>query len=223
MALVQCPDCDRMISDAAPACVGCGRPMSSALQSPRAASPLTHAQNPAPATTRSAPAVSVLGACKACGSTDVRRVPLVREEGTKNISSKSSTGGVGVVGGDLAFGGASTTTTGTESTQLAARLAPPEKRQEISGAAAGLGCVAVIVVAVIAMTVGAGVFFGVLIAGVFAWLIASAAGVFNDKDSVAWNQTEYPRLLEAWQRSVICTRCGAITDPGATVGTGGRR
>lgn len=27
MALVSCPDCSREISDAAPACVGCGRPM----------------------------------------------------------------------------------------------------------------------------------------------------------------------------------------------------
>lgn len=27
MALITCPDCQRQISDAAPACLGCGRPM----------------------------------------------------------------------------------------------------------------------------------------------------------------------------------------------------
>jgi hypothetical protein len=38
VALVNCPDCDREISDAAPACVGCGRPMTA---------PVTGAVSPA--------------------------------------------------------------------------------------------------------------------------------------------------------------------------------
>lgn len=37
MAVVNCPDCGREISDAAPACVGCGRPMTTPVAQPASA------------------------------------------------------------------------------------------------------------------------------------------------------------------------------------------
>lgn len=38
MALIQCPDCQRDVSDAAPACPGCGRPIRGA-ETPLSATP----------------------------------------------------------------------------------------------------------------------------------------------------------------------------------------
>lgn len=47
MALVSCPDCSRQVSDVAPACPGCGRPMISA-PTPRAAAPPPQVVAPIP-------------------------------------------------------------------------------------------------------------------------------------------------------------------------------
>jgi len=44
MALVQCPDCNRQISDLAPACPGCGTPMKAA----QASNPKAQAAIPPP-------------------------------------------------------------------------------------------------------------------------------------------------------------------------------
>jgi len=41
MALVKCPDCGRDVSDAAPTCPGCGRPMSRGPSCPKCGSPWT--------------------------------------------------------------------------------------------------------------------------------------------------------------------------------------
>jgi hypothetical protein len=55
MALVKCPDCGREVSDAAPACVGCGRPLadeswflrqSTKIQSPQTQAPSTPSRSP---------------------------------------------------------------------------------------------------------------------------------------------------------------------------------
>lgn len=35
MALIECPDCRKQVSDAAPACPGCGRPINAAARDPR--------------------------------------------------------------------------------------------------------------------------------------------------------------------------------------------
>ena len=40
MAIVKCPDCSKMISDLAPACIGCGRPMVTPVQSAASVPPV---------------------------------------------------------------------------------------------------------------------------------------------------------------------------------------
>jgi hypothetical protein len=56
MPLVVCPDCYRQISDVAPACIGCGRPMTSLLSQPPTGVTVV---TPAPAPARSVAPVIV--------------------------------------------------------------------------------------------------------------------------------------------------------------------
>ncbi|QDZ29058.1 zinc-ribbon domain-containing protein [Noviherbaspirillum sp. UKPF54] len=53
MPLIKCPDCGNSISDAAPACIHCGRPMKETAAPPKLNAALT------------------IGPCPKCGSTDV--------------------------------------------------------------------------------------------------------------------------------------------------------
>ncbi len=48
MALIKCPDCGRDVSDLAPACLGCGRPIAGAVSQPPTSPPPTQTATPAP-------------------------------------------------------------------------------------------------------------------------------------------------------------------------------
>src|SRR5687768_2926648 len=112
MALVGCQDCSRMISTRATSCPHCGCPVSdtgecsSTERGPASIRPLTEkASHPS----ESSKHANVLGSCSHCGSDDVRRLPLVYETHTSDTSTTSISSGVGIVGGELAYGSGTTT------------------------------------------------------------------------------------------------------------------
>ena len=77
MALIDCPDCGRQISDAAPACIGCGRPMS----------PGVPASGPSPAMTSIPADVPLSGfACPKCGG-DLVAFRALHEKGAGRAPS----------------------------------------------------------------------------------------------------------------------------------------
>lgn len=231
MALVTCPDCGREISDAAPACIGCGRPMTPSSG--------TRKQAPAPHSdpemntrrrrsghgTRDArkaarQAATLLGECGACGSDDVRKVSLVYEMYTAQSDSETTATGIGAGTGGLAVGGVSATTHGIQQSELARRLEPPQKRDEGSVLGTGIGALTVLIVLGIVVTDSislsgtiAAIVIGVLV------FVALSTGPFQNHENVRWNAKVYPRELEAWSRSVVCMRCGAVTDPLGEVDT----
>ena len=76
MALIECPDCGKQISDAAEQCIGCGRPMSQA----RASSGDSASRRDAMV-------------CEACGSSDVRKFSVVHAGQSSTSSSKTTLAG----------------------------------------------------------------------------------------------------------------------------------
>ena len=66
MALIACPDCGREVSDAAPACIHCGRPLGALVVS-----------GPERAVAQAAHFV-----CARCGSDDVRKLSVVYASGS---------------------------------------------------------------------------------------------------------------------------------------------
>lgn len=98
MPLVQCPECNKEISDAALHCVGCGHPMHAALVRSGSLEALRREQ---------ASAAGVI--CPDCGSDDTRSLPLVHAEGFSSVAGRSWA-------------------MGHQQTALSASVAPPDTR-----------------------------------------------------------------------------------------------
>lgn len=163
-----------------------------------------------------AAAPSALGACAACGSPDVRRVAVVYAEGTARVTAQSRTTSSGLGAGGFTVGEATTVTAGLHQGLLAARLAPPVRRNETDAGMAVAGLFLVGVAALLGLFFGGGV-LGVFVGGLVGLVLyglLSLGGAFRDRAAVRWNAREYPAARAAWERAVVCLRCGGITDPG---------
>jgi ribosomal protein L40E len=205
MPLITCRDCGKSISDAAPVCIHCGRPNASVRVgesvSAVAALPDAHA----------------LPKCRSCGSTDVRTLPVVHESGTTLLNA--ITLGVGIAGRKVGAAGASTS--GTQKTVLAERATPPKKMEDKTPAAVGSGCATGCVAYVIAASaLGATAAGGedhvgaaLLIACVAMLAVAVPMAIRGRRLVEKYNSEQWPFLHAQWQRSVLCMRCGAVTDP----------
>jgi hypothetical protein len=188
MPLMDCPDCNKQHSDAAPACIHCGRPNALAL---------------APAASRPALVVPVTPgpppgglACPRCATPDVRKLPLIYREGLSSVDTR--THGVGVGGGGGAVGGARTQ--GVSQTVLSQGAAPPAQK-ETGGATFG----ALVIAGVFAMFLGQvhAVLGWLAFAGGFLLLYKFMVGPLN-----LWNAVEFPKLYRRWENTFLCTRCG---------------
>src|SRR5437764_8543945 len=114
MPLVECADCGKNISDAAPSCIHCGRPMTALA--PRVAEPKPE---PSPGSRTS----SAHYACPNCGGGDVKKLTLVHASGFSSVQLETAAAGVGLSGGGLGVGVASATTSGTQQTALSKTVA----------------------------------------------------------------------------------------------------
>jgi hypothetical protein len=122
MPLLDCADCGKSISDSAPSCPGCGRPMMVALAEP-----------PKPATYTPVSQIPAAPRCRSCGGSDLKSLRLLKQMGQSDISlstvGRSSGGGFGMVAGRLAAFATSSSTTsttvGNQQSHLARNLAEP--------------------------------------------------------------------------------------------------
>lgn len=176
MALVECPDCGKNISDAAPACIHCGRPMT--VLAPRISEPKLEPTLPTPRTS------GAQYACPNCGGGDVRKLALVHGSGFSSVQLETAATGVGLSGGGLGVGVASASTSGTQQTALSKTVAPPAQRKP-TNAGAGWGCG--IVVLAVAFALGSSSSW-VLLVGVLAAAIVMAVVSRNEKREIdGWN------------------------------------
>lgn len=196
MPLVTCPDCERRVSDAAPMCVHCGRPMANR--------PLVATQGRPPALSSDRRVDTALN-CPRCGSDETRQVSLVYAEGTSTTSGSVHTyGGSSDGGSGYRFGNYS----GSQQTELSRRLAPPEEKKHTPLSVTVL-FVALGVVAFFVLSAGgtpAGVFYIGLPIAFLAFYAANG-------EAREWNATELPKLRAEWERQFLCRRCGAVFKP----------
>ena len=134
-------------------------------------------------------------ACTKCGSSQVRRLSLIYEEGLSHSASQSQT----------AFGGggfgttASTFSTGTSQTALSKKAAPPTKKHTILLAmlAGFLGFCTVAGIANFS--------FWTLVFGGLTYL-----AVMKSLKAKAYNAMAFPEERARWERSFMCNRCGGV-------------
>ena len=211
MPLTTCPDCEKQISDAAPSCIHCGRPMQTGTQNaPAPQDDLTAARAQFAAERREAEemvygtAASKRGvsahshspsalACIKCRSPDVQRLDMIWRGGTSSINA--NTAGVGVGGGGLGVGAAKTK--GTQRTVLAEHAAPPKSRNE---AAWWLG----LFLGVALLFAGFNSGSGLVVLG----MVISCVCGFVAWEHHQYNAERYPALFSRWQKTFQCMRCG---------------
>jgi len=134
-------------------------------------------------------------ACKSCGSSQVRRLSMIYEEGLSHSATQSQT----------AFGGAgfgttaSTFSTGTSQTALSKKAAPPTKKHTILLAllAGFLGFCTVAGLANFS--------FWALVFGGLTYL-----AVMKTLKAKAYNAMVFPQEHARWERSFMCNRCGGV-------------
>lgn len=188
MPLMDCPDCNKPHSDAAPACIHCGRPNAVAL-APAAPRPtLVVPVTPGP------PPGGL--ACPKCATPDVRKLPLIFREGLSSVDTR--TRAVGVAAGRGAVLGARTQ--GTSQTVLSQGASPPVPRDTGGAALATLVIAGVL-----------GVIFGQTHA-LLGWVAFIGGAFLLHRFLVGpiklWNAVEFPKLYRRWENTFLCTRCG---------------
>lgn len=145
--------------------------------------------------------------CPKCHSDDVKKVSLLFESGTQRIQASS----LHLAGGIFAPDVATTTTTGTQQSQLARRLAPPTARPTVTP---------IIVSIFVGPILGFALEFAAgpdAMAG-YLWLVPAAVcfaiGALVGIKNARWNTNELPDLHDKWSRQCLCQRCGYLFVPG---------
>jgi hypothetical protein len=186
MALIQCPDCKREVSDAATACPHCGRPIADERRSFYTSAPARSAQLKP---TLASPAVQPLRAedavswkCPQCGVVGAfRAFAEVHERGAPEGSAVAD---------------------------LSERVAPPVALRPGRASATAL-----VIGSVIGLLVGMTVFayvHSVVVAGLAGLAIVAAAVAISRRPRV--DGTPDPAAMEAWRRKFICTSCGFVRE-----------
>ncbi len=202
MPLIQCPDCEKSVSDKAQHCIHCGCPMqshSSTSEAPVAATPYPSLELTARhAVTSGRPASQ---RCPKCGGSAFKKVSFIYEEQRSTGTAKSSTLGVGIgSSGAIGVGGASTSTHSVSVTDLARRVAPPAE-QHPSGDLAGVGGV------IIGLVIG--LIGGSFVLGLFA---AAIGGILLHSFLTAKYgpkmKADYEGAYTKWDKQFLCLQCG---------------
>ena len=139
---------------------------------------------------------------------------MIVDEGSWNetSASKGSTVGVGIAGGGLGIGMADTKTK-TQSqgrSKLAEKLQPPQAPPQMSAALIVIGCVCVAIAWFARETLETAIGFGAL-AGLF-FLIEGLTHKSRKTVYLA-RKSEWQTKINVWARSLLCGRCGALSDP----------
>lgn len=142
-------------------------------------------------------------ACPKCASTEVRRLALIYNEGLSIINAQTVGAGSGMGSGGVGFGTHSAHTVGRQQTALSKMAAPPDKKHWVMWS-------------VLAVPFGLGGLSGLSSPGMATLLalgIAGAAVWFAIKGR-RYNRDEHPSLMQRWEQSFMCNRCGDTFVPG---------
>lgn len=133
-------------------------------------------------------------ACPRCSNPNVRRLSLIFQEGTSHI--QTSTAGVATASGG-GWGVGTAATTGRQQTLLSLGASPPT-RMTMGGA------VAATLFGVLLILGGISDPGGMLVVG----LLFAGIGGYRVKRAMDYNRNVYPGLLDTWQNTFLCNRCG---------------
>lgn len=145
--------------------------------------------------------------CDACGSDQLRKYSVVYEEQRSSYGSESKLAGIGFGSQGLGVGMGRGKTTGTSSSELARRLAPPNKE-----AMTGNDPITALVTAA-ALLAGASAAYVVYRAAGVLWALGTFVVVFMVGAMVGANLStvdeRYRKIYAEWDRKYICMKCGA--------------
>jgi hypothetical protein len=148
--------------------------------------------------------------CQKCGSTDLKKVSLVYQDGLSQVKTATRIGGfvLGQTGPGLFFGRAESR--GVQQTDLSTALNPPSKWSytRLAGWAFTVSCASLLAYIVFASASTPPVSTLPVKLYVFLAPVAFVALV-----AVFWrhNHLVYPRQFAEWDRSYLCQRCGTVT------------
>jgi hypothetical protein len=147
--------------------------------------------------------------CQHCGSTDLRKVSLVYQEGRTYLKGRTGLRALllGTNGPDLVLGRASTT--GILQTQLSKNSEPPVKWSYLK--LVGwfvLGSFVALIAYVHSVMSSSAVASSLPVGSVF--LIASCLLILLVFFFWRHNHFVYPRQFAEWERSFLCMRCGNV-------------
>jgi hypothetical protein len=153
--------------------------------------------------------------CPNCNSGDLKKISLAYQEGLQGVSTRTRLRGVmvGSDGPDLVLGRA--TTRGTQQTEISRVLAPPSKWSYLK--LIGWAVVVFLSVGWIVFYVNTVAKNSLSVVSVPLTIYTMlSAGVFVAFILVYWkhNHYTYERQFGRWDRSFICQRCGAVSQPG---------
>lgn len=133
--------------------------------------------------------------CQSCNSENTQRLQVAYEYGTQDISTQSTTTGIGLSRGGLGVGGAVTSTSGQSQSILAQKAAPPAKKPY-------KWPVIALIVGLLALAQGS--------EGVVAGLLFSGVGGYFLYSRYTYNSQVWPDLHQHWTTGWVCHKCGNI-------------
>jgi len=148
--------------------------------------------------------------CQKCGSTDLKKVSLVYQDGLSQVKTRSRLVGLlfGASGPGIVTG--ASVRRGVQQTELSKSLNPPAKWSyaKLVAGSFGLTCLALFAYIVFASASAPPV--STLPVKLYVFLAPIA---FVGLVAVFWrhNNLVYPRQFAEWDRSFLCQRCGTVT------------
>ncbi len=132
--------------------------------------------------------------CPSCQSENTQRLQTAYEYGTQDISTQSTTGGIGLGRGGIGIGAAKTKTKGQSQSITAQKAAPPAKKPY-------KWPLIILAFGLFAMGQKDGIPFGLLISVTAGWFIYSR---------FTHNSQVWPGLYAEWEKGWMCHKCGNI-------------
>lgn len=131
--------------------------------------------------------------CPSCHSDQTQRLQVIYEGGRQNISVTSTSYG----GTSGASGPVNTYSSGTSTTQLAQKCAPPAKKDW------SIGMVIAVIGGMMFLFAHDGTWRAFGVGGI-------ALGVYLYKAASTYNTLVLPPLMEKWMKEWHCNKCGSI-------------
>lgn len=144
-------------------------------------------------------------ACPRCESDQIQRFAVVFQTGTARSTHHTSGIGIGGHSEGIGLAGFGAVTESASSTLLASQLAPPETKPSLFPNLMRGVCIIFTLVALTAFVQFRDIRLGIVVA-------IGLAGFWSNhrryKNLSKWNKEEYPKLVDEWERSWVCHKCG---------------